>query len=241
MVGRIACKGVKDTRPNVLAREVAAGEDRLAIALRIARCGGKVEQWIAIVSLPGAPVVYLERLVARADIEVAEVATGTAPILNEDAPGIAPNRRVVAHAGGTDTIVGLSQQPPRLLRWKTGWANVDGQLGVLCSTGAMAWRDANAYRHSRLEEELVANYHTGIGEVVAGAEIGRCAVLFIPNQAPEATAASKLALEGSGHILAARFRKTIVAANLGSQSTEARLFGRSLALEPLRTAILTAP
>ncbi|MFW6163753.1 MAG: hypothetical protein ACODAJ_13370, partial [Planctomycetota bacterium] len=226
--------------PNVLAREVTAGKDHFAIGLRIARCGGKVEQWVAVASLPDAPVLYLERLVARSDVEVMEVATGTAPILNEDAPGIAPNRRVVAHAAGTETIVGLSRQPPRLLRWKTGWANVDGKLGVLCTTGAMAWRDRDAYWHSRLEEELVANYHTGIGEVATDVEIGRCAALFIPNQAAEATAASKLALEASGTLLAARFGETVVVANLGSDPAEARLFGRSVALKPLRTAILAA-
>ena len=239
MVGRIACRGVKDTQPKVLARKVDARDNGFALAARIARCGGKVEQWVALFSLGDAPVLYLERLIARADVDVTEVATGTAPILNEDAPGISPNRRVVAHAGGTETIAGLSKNAPRLLRWETHWANVDGKLGVLCTAGSMAWRDANAYRRSRLEEELIAHYRADVGRIVAGKELSRCAVAFVPNQPPEATAASRLELAGDGAVLAARLGSVLVAANLGTGPAEAKLFGRTVALKSLGTVVLS--
>ena len=237
MVGRIACKGVPDTLPKVLARQVVKRQDGFSLAARIARCDGKVEQVVAVFSLPGAPVLYLERLVAREAVQVVEVATGTAAILNEDAPGISPNRRVVAHAGGSETIVGLSKPPARLLRWKTGWANVDGKLGVVCTSGSMAYRDQNAYRRSRLEEELIANHRQGIGAVAAGQEFGVCAVAFVPNQAAQATAASRLELARADGLIAARFGDTVVAANLGTKPAEAELFGRSVSLEPLHTAV----
>ena len=241
MVGSIVCRGVRDTRPKVLARHVVKREDGFALAARIARCEGKVEQAIAVFSLAGAPVLYLERLVARKGVEVSEVATGTAPILNEDAPGIAPNRRIVTHAGGGKTIVGLSESPARLIRWKTRWANIDGKLGVVSSTGAMAYRDQNSYRRSRLEEELIANHRSAIGSVVAGQEFGACAVAFVPNQGAAATATSRLELSRAGAVLAARFGGTVVAANLGAKAAEAELFGRKIALELLHTAVFDKP
>jgi hypothetical protein len=240
MVGRIICQGVRDTRPKVLERQVTKLADGFSLAARIERCGGKVEQWMAVFSLPGAPVLTIERLVAREAVTVKEVATGTAAVLNEDAPGISPNRRVVAHAGGKETIVGLSQAPARLLQWRTGWANIDGKLGVVCTTGSMAYRDNNAYRRSRLEEELVANHRQGIGPVPAGKEFGACAVAFVPNQAAEATAAAPLELSRAGRLLAARLGGTVVAANLGTELAQGEVFGSKLSLRPLQTMVLEA-
>jgi len=134
---------------------------------------------------------------------------------------------------------GVSETPPRLLRWKTHWANVDGKLGVVCTTGTMAWRDANAYRRSRLEEELIANYRASVGRIVAGKELGRCAVAFVPNQPPEATAKARLELAGDGTVLAARLGSLLVAANLGTEPVEAKPFGRTVALKSLETVVLS--
>ena len=240
MVGRIACAGLRDTTPKVLARKVATRRDGFVAAARIARCAGGIQQSLAVVSLAGEPVLYLERLTATHDVDVTAIATATAPILNEDAPGIAPNRRVVEHAGGAETIPGTSKAAPRLLEWKTSWANVDGKLGVATTASAMACRDASAYRRCRLEEELIGNYRAGIGRVRAGAELSACAVAFVPNQAADATRRLRIEMERIGEaLLVARFDGTIVAANLGSQPAEGEALGQRLSLAPLEVAVVT--
>ena len=239
MVGRITCEGVKDTTPVVEERTLKTEADGFALAARIARCEGKVEQAIALFSLPEGPCIYLERLIAREDLQVTEVATATVPMLNEDAPGISPNRRTVHRAGQRAHIAGLSDEPPRFLEWPTGWANIEGMLGVVSTCGTMAYRDNNAYSRSRLEEELIANFRGSVGAVEAGGQFSACAVAFIPNQAPAAT--ERTTLEWSptqAGVIVARLGKTVVAANLGSEAADLDAFDFSAELEPLQTALL---
>jgi len=111
---------------------------------------------------------------------------------------------------------------------------------VVCTAGSMAYHDHNAYRRSRLEEELIANHRQGIGPVATGKEFGACAVAFVPNQSAEATAAARLELARAGHLLAARFGDTIVVANLGGEPARGEVFGRSLSLKPLEATVLDA-
>ena len=242
MVGRITCEGLRDTTPKVEQHRVHRLADGFAFAGRIARCDGKVEQSIGVFSLATGPVVYLERLIAREEVNVKEVAPGLAAILNEDAPGISPNSRMLHGAGGVLKVVGASRERSRVLRFVSSWANVDGKLGVVSTSKTMAYRDHNAYRRSRLEEELIANYRTDIGSVAEGQELSVCAIVFVPNQPPHDTANARVELTRVGqHIVAARFGGFLVVANLGQESAKGNIWEHSVLLEPLATEVVSDP
>ncbi|HJN15916.1 MAG TPA: hypothetical protein QGH10_10515, partial [Armatimonadota bacterium] len=219
------------------ARVLNAADDGFALAATISRCEGKVGQTIALFSLPGEPCIYMERLAARADVSVHEVATGTATILNEDAPGIHRNRRTIWHAESAEDVQGAGGRAPLLLEWDTHWANVDGKLGVVSTSGAMAYRNASGYARSRLEEELIANHVMGIGAVGDGQEISAFVVAFLPNDAPDATKKRVLEWERDGDLIAARLGDIIVVANLGREKAEGDLFGNHVELDVLETMV----
>jgi hypothetical protein len=238
MVGRILCDGLKDTTPSVTEHQVQVEENGFSLGARIDRCEGKVEQAVAVFSLPTGPVLYLERLVARDAITIKEITTSSFGLLNEDAPGISPNRRTAHYAGGKEEIIGRSDAPARLLRWKSGWANIDDRLGIICTGGAMAYRDNNTYHRSRLEEELVPNYRCETIRVAKDRPFGLCAVAYIPNQPAEATAKLQLELAGAADVIvAANLDGTVVVANLGRQPAEGQVFERPVSLGPLETAV----
>ncbi|MCE5218325.1 hypothetical protein LLH03_14975, partial [bacterium] len=240
MVGRLQCEGLPDSTPKVERHQVSRTADGFALTAEIARCGGRVGQSVAVISLGSGPVVYLERLVARDDVTVTEVATGTVPILNEDAPGINPNQRTVSLEGSQVTVVGCSNQPAQLLRWTSPWACIDNRLGVLSSSGSLGYRDDNAYRRSRLEEELIANYRSEVGTVKAKDEIGRFAMAILPNCSTDETRALPLELAPTrGDLLAARLGKTILAANLGTEPCTGTVFGRTVSLSAGEAVVLT--
>ena len=240
MVGEIVCEGVSDSAPVVEEHRIETQQDSFAVSARISRCNDKVGQTVVVVSLPGAPVVYIERLTAREPVTVKEIATGSAGILNEDAPGISPNHRVLHNPKGSEVIPGACSEPERLLRFDTPWVNVDNRLGVITSSGAVAYRDVNAYAHSRLEEVLIANHKADIGPVAAGAHIDTSAVVFMPNQTHDATAETRLEFVQVGASIAAvRVHGTIIAANLGAEAAQGEVFGvPNIALETLQVKII---
>jgi len=239
LVGRIQCEGIEDTPPALEEHRVDTTDNGFAVTARFGRCQGKVEQWLAMISLPGPAVIYLERLVAREQVTVTEVATATLAILNEDAPGIAPNQRTLYHAKGQQTLTGASQEPPRLLSLETKWLNIDNRFGVVGSRDAIAYRDNNAYERARLEEEIVANHLTDLGPVEAGQEFSRCALLVMPNQLRAATARSRLLFPaGTQNILGVKLRKTGVAANLGPDRAKAMIVDFDVELDAFETAFL---
>ena len=73
------------------------------------------------------------------DRAVQEIATGAVGVLNESAPGIVENRRVLRHAEGETVIIGVSEAPAEWRRWNTPWINVDGKLGVITAGDSIAY------------------------------------------------------------------------------------------------------
>lgn len=183
LVGRIECAGVKDTRPEVTARHLATDFGGFALTAQIRRCGGKVRQFISLTSLPEGPVVYVEQLRAEEEVRVQRAATGALGILNEDAGTVHPNRRLIYHAQGEETLVGAAEAPERWLVWRSPWVNVDDKLGLLVHVaGQSAYRDVNQYARSRLQEELFANFLTDLGLRRAGEVFSEAVVVLFPGQ-----------------------------------------------------------
>ena len=111
LVGQITCKGVSSTRPRVITHKLSNVDEGFALGVRIERCEGKIDQWIAMVSFPNDPVLYIARLFAKEGIYIHSADTATFSVFNEDAPGIIPNYRTLHHAGGSERIGGESKEP----------------------------------------------------------------------------------------------------------------------------------
>jgi hypothetical protein len=90
LVGSLSVTGKRDDTPKALRHVVRELPEGFAATAEVSRCQGAVRQWLAMVSLPGQPVLYLERLVAAADIKVERVRTGALGILNETRPASTP-------------------------------------------------------------------------------------------------------------------------------------------------------
>jgi len=239
LVGYIHCEGLEDGDPVLEEHRVDTTDSGFAVTARFTRCEGKIEQWLAMISLPGPAVVYLERLVAREPVTVTEVATGTVGILNEDGPGIVPNRRTLYHDKGQDTVIGASDEPARLINLEGKWINVDSRFGVVSSRDALVYRDNNAYDTARLEETIIGNRLVDVGPVEAGREFSRCALLIVPNQPNTATARSRLLFPAdTGPILGVKLRTTGVAANLGNARARAMIVDFPVELDAFETAYL---
>ncbi|NIA15924.1 MAG: hypothetical protein GWP08_17820 [Nitrospiraceae bacterium] len=238
LVGRISCEGLEDTTPVVEAHRVDVTPGGFRAAARIARCEGKVEQSVAMITFPGPLVVWFERLIAREAVQVNEIATGTVPVLNEDAVPISINRRVLNHAEGRDVIRGASGDPARLLKFRSYWANIDGRMGVIGSARSMAYRDNNRYERARLEEELIANYAVNVGSFEAGDEIGRCVVILVPDERHTATSRRRFKfLQEKGPLLGLLIGRTAVGVNLGTEPVKGAIYGRSVDLQPLEVMV----
>ncbi len=188
LVGRITVTGVKDTPPQLEAKQVTllcprgGPPDGFAFVGRFARCEGKVEQRVAMVALPGQPVLYAEQLRARADVEVRKIATGLLAVLNEDAKPITRNELVVWTAEGRTVMRGAADEPAERHVWDSPWANLDNRLGIVAwGHGRMAYQEAHAYERARLQQEFWANDQTDLGPRRAGERISQTVVGLLPN------------------------------------------------------------
>lgn len=224
LVGRISVAGETDGRPVVTNSFVATRNDReVGVSVTIERCGGAVRQEVALVSVPGAPVLYLERLVATRDLTLDSVATGWLPIFNEPLPVSPPNERRLVTAAGEQQITGAQQAPDTWLAGLGTWANVDQRYGAVVVGGSMGYWDNNTWRGSRLEEALVANYRPDSADYTAGQVISQVAVAVLPSGTAEQTAAGVEQLtwiDDGPDALAARWGGLTVRAAPGAVSWE---------------------
>ena len=242
LVGSLTVKGKRDDKPKALRQLVRELPEGFAGTAEVSRCQGTVRQWLAMVSLPGRPVLYLERLAAATDIEVERVRTATFGILNEDAPGINPNQRALHSATGSRVVVGHAKGPSTEFGIEGTWLNVDDRLGVVTSAASgFRYQDENRYRQSRLREVLSAQAMDGVGAVAEGRTFGQAAVLVLPAMTATETQAQGIKLTTAGTVLAARLTDgTVVLANLGPEKQQGTLHGIAYELAALEAKIAAA-
>jgi hypothetical protein len=160
------------------------GDGGFAFVGQFARSGGTIEQRLAMISLPGAPVLYAERLRAVKEVDVVEVSTGTVAVLNEDARPISQNERRIWTAEGEVRVRGAVEEKARRHVWKTDRANIDGRLGIAArASGWMDYDESHEYRRGRLQQVLSANHREGVGVKRAGETFSEAVVAFIPEAA----------------------------------------------------------
>ena len=100
-----------------------------------------MRQSLAVISLPAAPVIYVEQLRAVADVNVRKIPTGTVGIFKEDARPLAANQRRIWTAAGASVAQGAANEPANFHLWKTPWANVDDKLSLFAQASVSAPRD----------------------------------------------------------------------------------------------------
>jgi hypothetical protein len=242
LVGSLSVTGKRDDAPKTLRHVVRKLPEGFAATAEVSRCQGAVRQWLAMVSLPGQPVLYLERLAAATDIKVERVRTGALGILNEDAPGINPNQRTLYHSRGTRVVVGCSDAPSEEFGIAGPWLNIDDRLGVVTSSpSGFRYQDGNRYQRSRLREVLSAQAADDVGAVPAGREFSQAAVLVLAAATTEETRTQTVSLAAAGTVLAARLTDgTVVLANLGPEKARGTLHGVPYDLVPLEAKIADA-
>jgi len=244
LTGRITVNGAKDGPPKLLARNVVTlqmgrhkSPDGFAFVGRFARCEDKVEQQLAMISLPGQPVLYVERLRALVDVDVKEIATGILAVLNEDARPLTRNERTVWTAAGKQIMGGAAKQPAKLHVLKTDWVNLDDRLGLVAkASGQMAYLESHAYERARLQQELVANYLPAVGSRRAGEVIAESALAMVPSA--RHTRQLELRVQPfSNDGVAVSFGGWLVAVNLGDAEITGQAFSRSFRLAPLGVTV----
>ena len=238
LVGTITCRGKADTTPTLRAKGIYPQADGFTAVVRLSRCEGAIEQRLAMVSFPDDTVVVLEQLVALEDLVIDRISTGAFGILNEDAPGITPNRRILHHAGGETEVVGARKANATLLPIHSTWANIDDRFGVVTSAPGMAYHDVNTYQRSRLREILYANHVIGTKQVSKGNVFNQSAYLVAPNATAKNTERMTIALETHGGLLVAKLPDgTPLAANFADTSQRLEIAGRKQAIPALNILI----
>ena len=244
LLGRISVRGTKDPAPAVSVKTVRVldpGKGGFAVAGRFLRCEGKVAQDAAMVSLPGGPVVYLERLTALENLTLEESATGTFVILNENAPPLARNVRTLTTAQGRQDIAGQSETPDETFVLDTSFADLDGRLTVHAApAGRMRYVARHSYRSSRLDQELAAFYTAGPLEIESGKTFSERALAAFAVPGGRAGQALRLTRFGAP-VLAAEVAGRLVAVNFGNSPVRLSLFGTEETLEPFAVAIWNIP
>ena len=206
--------------------------DGFAFVGRFSRCEGKVEQRVAMISLPGAPVIYVEQLRAATEVDVKEVATGIIAILNEDAKPLTRNERVVWTAAGREVMRGASAEAAERHTWKTSWANLDDRIGLVArASGRMAYSETHAYQRARLQQELVANYLAEVGPRRSGEIISRAVLGILPGARYTHQLDLRVEPLGDGGV-AVLFERWLVAVNLSEAQVTGEAFGNTLKLAP---------
>jgi hypothetical protein len=245
LVGRIEIDGARDTPPKLVARNVnrlhvsgLRADGGFSFVGKFLRCEGKVRQNLAVISLPDAPVIYVEQIRAAKDVTVRKIATGTVAILNEDASPIAPNQRRIWTAAGASVARGATNESTSTHVWKTTWANVDDKLSLFAqASGRIAYTENHAYQRARLEQVLAANYEAEVGPRKPGEIISEAVVVLVPN-APH-TQTMELRVERLGENgFGIAFGGWLVAVNLGEAQIEEKAFGQNFKLQPLSAIVV---
>jgi hypothetical protein len=246
LLGSILVDRTKDTPAKLEARNVTKlrlpghlQDEGFAFVGKFSRCEAKIEQRIAVISLPTTPVVYIERLSAREDVNVKEIATATVAIFNEEAAPLSNERRVWT-AEGEQLMRGADKAPSKVHVWKTGWANLEDKLGVVAqASGRMSYLENHRYERARLQQVLAANYLGNLGPGKAGQVLSEAAVALFPNASHGQQ--MKLQMDRVGKDgFAVRLGQWRIVANLGDGSLTGEVAGRDRQLEALNAVVEVA-
>ncbi len=228
-IGEVREEGMDPDAPVLVWSRVHPREDGFGAMIGLDRCGGKVRQNSAFLSLPDGASVYLEERTALREVEIDLTESGNVSLYDDTRWPFQKTSRVFHGDGGA--------LDPAISPNGTGsWVNVDDRLGFVAPGS-----DGFAFR--RVEEET--DYHRwrlafvgGSGAFSAGQGIGAFALVTCPGQRREETKALAGALGGwllrEPGALALRVGPRIAYAVFGPRHHRFQAEGRFVELAPQR-------
>jgi hypothetical protein len=119
-----AASSAPQEQPEVRSHKVDAKDDSLSVLMELQRCGGKVAQHCAFVSLPDGTSVYLEERTAEKEVALAEATSGNIAI-NDDMRWVFQSkpRRFLGRSG--------ELTPSASTLYGTNWFNIDDRQGYI--------------------------------------------------------------------------------------------------------------
>lgn len=171
LIGRLT-----DSAPKAVGYTVALAPDGFATAAELRENG--IDRYVAIISLPGAPVVQLESAAAREPTVLTRNEGLLIAIQNDELSG---NKRTLF---SEDARVELeADTDPYLVEIAGRWANIDDRFGMAVLGGSgMAYRKGRGYnRRGAREDFWYGSYSEGLGAVDAGARAVSRAAVILPN------------------------------------------------------------
>jgi len=216
-----------DERPDVRSHHAQAKDGGLSVLTELRRCGGKVAQHCAFVSLPDGRSVYLEERIAEKAVSLARATSGNI-VINDD-PRWVYQSKPRRFFGETGQVT-----PSDSTRFNTRWLNIDDRQGYVTLGGAPLrltkvagqpgiWRKTGTmYDTCRMEFVELPRDHkpdTAAIHFDAGQRIGAFALIALPNTGVKDTKSLAKATSKAGWIanepglLAVKLKKLLVYAN----------------------------
>jgi len=223
---------VADERPGVRSHQVAAKDNSLNVLLKLQRCGEKVAQNCAFVSLPDGSSVYLEERVAEKSVTLYRATSGNV-VINDDVRWVYQSKpRRFFGEGGELT-------PSDATRFQTRWLNIDDRQGYIALGGATLqlhkvaghpgiWRNSGTmYDTCRMEFIQFPQNDKADADSKrfdAGQRIGSFALIALPNVTSKATKSLAKKTSKTGWIaneagfLAVKIKSHLVYANFSDSN-----------------------
>ena len=219
-------------RPEMRLHRIDSRDDTLSVLLELQRCGGKMVQHCAFVSLPDGSSAYIEERIAEKAVTLAGATSGNV-VINDDTRWVYQSkpRRFFGQMG--------ELTPTDSTLYKTCWLNIDdrqgyitlggtslrltkvaGQPGIWRRTGTMY--DTCRLEYVQLPRDLKPN--SDPVRFDAGQRIGVYALVALPNAKADETKSLADEINKTGWIidsagcLALKIRTYLVYANFSSSS-----------------------
>lgn len=186
LVGHVAAAGVEREQPVVREVKVSEIPETLAVAGRIDRAGGRLEQRFTFIALPDGRSVYADRItpVDGAAAEEVTLQLGTLGILNDPTWPYHDGSRTLHHPGGKHTFVAADAAGAAPVELDSRWYNLDDELGIVCleTGGRQVYAPEPTAARGRLEQLFHLNVRS------PGQARTQTAIIFYPGRTAAETA-----------------------------------------------------
>ena len=192
-LGEVAEAGEDPQPPRLVWSRIEERADGFGAMVGVDRCGAKVRQNSAFISLPDGVSVYLEERTAVQPVQIGRADSGNVSIYDDTRWPFQSDRRAFRKATGVFA--------PELESDHEGsWVNVDDRMGF-ASLGAGAFTSRRIQEETDYDRWRLAFSSGSTGARSAGQRIGAFALVTCPGQSATDTAALANALQERGWLL----------------------------------------
>lgn len=185
-VGQFELSPKDNTKPTVLERAWKTNANGFETSGTLMLNGGHLKQTLTMTSIGDKTVVYQDRVIAQADVTIAQEGGLPLGIENDDVTG---SSRQVYWQNGRAIFEQHKPQPPMAI--PGSWINVDGRLGVVAVTGSgISYNQAKGYAGgiAVCTDVLYGSFSNQKRHFKAGEEVARRVALCFVEVTPSKTA-----------------------------------------------------